>query len=303
VKDLRRYKSVKRWFSQVFSSGIRSVTTEKNYLIVLRQFCEYAKKTPDQLILERREHLKSDDELVRRQHEELLTDWINYLEEKRKLARGSVVTMSNTIRSFYKANYVELQMKSPKLWRTRERKVPTQEELKLMVENARGIRDKAVIMFLAQTGVSLGDFLDLVTYGRIKNEFERGVEPLHLPMERTKIKKKYDTFLGSDGVEFLREYLRDRRLRSNHPIFDISRRTVEYIVASASRRASLKPTVTPHKLRSFFSTRLKLAGCPEAQVEYWMGHVVPYRGAYFVPPVEEQRKIYKKFEWSLSIEG
>jgi len=133
---------------------------------VLRQFCEYAGKTPDQLIRERREHLKSDDELVRRQHEELLTDWINFLEEERGLARGSVVTMSNTVRSFYKYNYVELEVKSPKLWGTRAMKVPTQEELRLMVENCRSPRDRAVIMFLAQTGVSLGDFLDLVLRSR-----------------------------------------------------------------------------------------------------------------------------------------
>ncbi|MHA1262894.1 MAG: tyrosine-type recombinase/integrase [Candidatus Freyarchaeota archaeon] len=109
--------------------------------------------------------------------------------------------------------------------------------------------------------------------------------------------------MGSEGIEFLRTYLKGRRLKPSRPIFDVSRRTVEYIVQKASTNAGLKPHVTPHKLRSYFSTRLKLAGCPDTQVEYWMGHTVPYRGAYFVPPIEEQRKIYRKYEWSLSIGG
>ena len=301
MRDLERYSSVRRWLDSVASSGIRSATTEKNYLIVLGQFCEFARKTPDELIEERREHLKSTDEMVRMQHEELLRRWQIFLESKRGLARGSVSTLFAIAKSFYSANYCKLTVKSPKSWATRVRKVPTLEELKIMVNSCNNAKDRAVIMFLAQTGMSLKDFLTQVTYGKIKDEFESGIEPLHISIVRTKTMVRYDTFLGQNGLDFLKQHLRVVGAKADEPLFRIASRRVEYIVSNASERAGLNPAVTPHKLRAFFSTRLKLSECPDELVEYWMGHTIPYGGAYFVPPPEEQRKIYKNYEWAISI--
>lgn len=256
-------------------------------------------KTPDELITERKEHQLSTDEFVRRQHEEKLTMWGRFLGEKKGLARGSIVTALNTVKSFYKANYVLLQVKSPKSWLTRERRVPSIKELNKMLQKCRNPRDEAIIITLAQSGVSLEDFINLLTYGKVKKGLND--PPIHLRMERSKIKKKYDTFLGQDSVDYIKKYVAGKRIRANRSLFNLSPRAIQYIVMKASKRAGLTPHVTPHKLRSFFSTYLKLGGCPDIQVEYWMGHTIPYGGAYFVPPVEEQRKIYKKYESSISL--
>jgi len=251
---VKQYSSVKRWLSQVFADGIRSEKTEKLYLHFLRRFCEYAGKTPDQLIEERRLHLQSPDEFTRRQHERLLTDWRNHLEtegglSKKKLARSSVVTAMNVVKSFYKANYVPLQVRSPKKWEATQRKTPTREEVRRMVEACSKARDRAVILVLFQSGVSLED-LGLITYGLIREEFEAGVEPLHIPIRRTKIMKRYDTFLGADSLEALREYFEEKPPNPRKPIFQLSPRMIQYLVKDASIRAGLKPHVTPHKLRS-----------------------------------------------------
>lgn len=311
MSSIKKYESVNRWLNHVFADGVRSPSTEKTYLHFLTKYSEYLKLNPDQIIEQRRTHLKASDEFTKRQDEEGLINWRNHL-EKQGLARSSTVTATNIIKSFYNSNYVELKVKTPKSWPSTIRKVPTREELKQMVEVCNKARDKALILCLAQSGISSGD-LELITYSMIKNELEKGVTPLHLSMERQKIKKRYDTFLGSNAIEALKQHIEEKGiLGKQNCIFDISSRTAENIVKDTSKRAGLKPHVTPHKLRSFFNTMLKLAGCPDAQVEYWMGHVTPYGGAYFIPPIDEitkdseteilsQRELYRKYEWAISI--
>jgi hypothetical protein len=44
-----------------------------------------------------------------------------------------------------------------------------------------------------------------------------------------------------------------------------------------------------------------LEGINELFVEYMMGHVIPYNGAYFRPHPEELRKVYSEHEHALSI--
>jgi len=302
---LKRYSTVKRWLSHVFADGVRSESTEKTYLHFLQRYSKFAGMTPDELIEERRRHLKSPDEYVKRQHEELLTEWRNYLEEKRGLARSSVVTALNVIKSFYRASYVPLEVKSPKSWPVTRRKVPTREELAKIIETCRRYRDKALIMFLAQSGISLRD-LRLVKYSTIREEFEGGVEPIHIPIERSKTKTRYDTFIGSNTIEFLKGYFKESEPSLNRPIFNTARRTIQYVVKTASIKAGLKPHTSPHKLRAFFNTYMSLSFHESHSehiplVEYWMGHKLPYMGVYMVPPVEIQRGIYKAHEYAVSL--
>jgi len=302
---LKRYSSVKRWLSHVFADGVRSQSTEKTYLHFLQRYCRFVGMAPDQIIEERRKQLKSPDEFIRRQHEELLTDWRNYLEERCGLARSSVVTALNIIKSFYKASYVPLQIKSPKSWPATERKVPTREELAKMIETCRRYRDRALIMFLSQSGISLKD-LSLVKYSTIREEFEGGVEPIHIPIERTKTKTRYDTFIGSNTIEFLKGYFKENKPRLNRPVFNTAIRTIQYIVKTVSIKAGLKPHTSPHKLRAFFNTYMSLSFHESHSehiplVEYWMGHKLPYKGAYMVPPVAQQRELYRKHEYAISL--
>jgi len=305
--------AVERWFDLVFQSGIRSTSTQQTYTHFLNRYCEFAGKTPDQLIAERREHLLSKDEMTKRQHEELLGKWQDSMEKGEKdgkkvkpLARGSVVTAHNIICSFYYANYAALVVKSPKSWKTRPSSevVPSPEELARMLKRSRSLRDRTIIICLAQSGVSLEDFRELILFEKIKDELDRGIEPLHLPMMREKIKKKYDTFWGVDALEQLRLFVKD--VKHKGPVFTLSQRAIEYIVHKTSVRAGLKPPITPHRLRAFFSTYMGLSFHTEQAnhiplVEYWMGHKLPYKGTYMVPPLEIQRTLYKQHEWAINV--
>lgn len=314
--DMKTQQTVDRWMKYVFSSGIRSPSTEKTYLHFLKRFSVFTRKTPDELIEERKLQLKSDLELVKRKHEELLGRWRDSMERYniKPLARGSVVTGHNIIKSFYTANYVPLIAKSPKTWKTRQSSmvIPTIKELANMVDKAENLRDKTIILALAQSGISLEDFQQLIRYETIRQELEAETEPLHVPMIRQKLGIfNYDTFFGVDTLEYLRPYSKKENFKDTDLLFPVSSREIEYIVKRASIHAGLDPWITPHRLRAFFSTNEQMSFHTTSSkhmplVDFWMGHKQPYGGTYMIPPVDGgpeggQRKIYKEHEYAVSI--
>jgi len=316
LKNLEDYETVGRWLKYVFSSGIRSQSTMKTYLHFLKRFCVFMQLNPDKLIEDRIENLNAKDEQTKRIHEEKLGLWRDSMEAdrdkngkpKKPLARGSVVTAHNIIKSFYYSNYAELIAKSPKSWRTRESSmiVPSHEQLAQMLKRSKRPRDSAIIICLAQSGISIQDFCELIPYGNIKVELEQGIEPLHVPMNRQKLgQHPYDTFFGANAIEYLQTYLKDLNPKPKDLVFPLSARAIEHIVKKTSIRASMKTPITPHRLRAFFNTYMCLSFHSEAKhipvVDYWMGHVLPYGGAYMVPPLPDQRKLYKDHESAISI--
>ncbi len=159
----------------------------------------------------------------------------------------------------------------------------------------------------------MGD-LPSITFGQIKEEFEKGLEPLHIHIVRKKTMTEHDTFLGQDGLTFLRLYVAEVSPEKTDALFPLTSRTVETIVKTRSIKVGIAPPVTPHRLRSFFKTYLTLIKVPEEVVEYWMGHRQRYSGAYMIPPVDidsndpnfstdipSQRTLYKENEWVISI--
>lgn len=80
-------------------------------------------------------------------------------------------------------------------------------------------------------------------------------------------------------------------------LFPCTARNVNKFLRSLSIRAGLDWIVSSHDLRKYFITQMKLAGLNETLVEYWVGHALGrVRGAYFIPPVEEQLRLYREAE-------
>jgi len=303
--NISTYSTVQRWLNNVSGSGISSSQTVKLYLHFLKRYCDFLKMTPDAIIADRRRDLKSDDELTQRKHEEKIINFQKFLEPQ--LSRSSIGTAQRVIKSFYAANYSDLKVNPPKTWAATQRSVPRPNELRDMIDHCGSYRDKALIMFLAQTGMSIGD-VPCVTFSLLKAQLRNEMSPIHMHILREKTKTEYDTFIGHDAITFLRLYLAENPPDSDDsPLFTISDRTIETIVKTASIKAGIHPHVTPHRLRSFFKTYLTLDGVPKEIVEYWMGHRVAYGGAYLVPPVDtaeglpSQRQLYKDHEKVLSI--
>ena len=109
---------------------------------------------------------------------------------------------------------------------------------------------------------------------------------------------QFDTFFGRMATQALKEYIATRKnLKPSDRLFLITARAVNKFLKTISFRAGLELTPSSHDLRKYFNTRMKLAGLNETLVEYWMGHSLgKVRGAYFIPPVEEQPHLYMHAE-------
>ncbi len=312
--NLFSYESVKKWINILSSTRTGSKGTQRNYFMWLQQYVDFVKKDPDSLITERKAQLKSDDDSINRRHEDLAYAFYNYLRNERGLSPNSASSMLGCIRSFYKANYVDLKMRTPQVWGIKESKIPTREELKHMVD-ACNIRDRALILVQAQSGLGTSDLIKL-RYGHIREGFEAGKNPIRITLVREKEKAHFSTFIGTDAIDALKVYLNYRRAGTRRlapevltddspliatydwkPITDIN--TVYALVVNAAKRAGLKQ-VHPHALRKYFASALRNAGVNETIVEYMMGHRLPaVKRAYFSD--QELEDSYLRAEPYLSI--
>lgn len=291
---------------------------QRVFLYYFGRFCHFAKMTPDQLIDERKRHLKSDDEFLRRKHEELAEKFSTMLRDREEASPNTVATAVAAVRSFYKANYMPLvEVSVPTPYPIREVKVPTPKELRAMVDicdDEKDILTKAWILCQAESGISNIDLHKLelksrwchsAEFGHIREQLKNGTAPLHIHIVREKTMASglgwYDTFFGKWAVEALKEYVDFSKPR----LFDVSDRTIQLKLREISIKAGVgteEGPVRPYDLRKYFNTCLKLAGINETLVEYMMGHSLGrVRGAYFVPPVLELRKVYSQYYPYISI--
>lgn len=270
----------------------------------VRMFCErVARKDPDTLILERKRHLKSGDDFVRRQHEELATKFINLL-GKGGASSNTIATALGAVKAFYRDNYVPLVgIIVPSGLPKRRYRLPSPKELRDIVEAA-PLRVATWICCQKDCGMGIGDLIKVrlgwesPVYGTIKEQLKKGMCPIHLYIVRKKTMGFYfDSFFGEDAVTMLNEYVDFSRPR----IFDVAEKTIR---EDAKKAGIVGGT---HILRKFFNTYVKMAvagalfkrgeldaaGISDTLVEYWTGHSLgKVKAAYNIPPVQLQREIY-----------
>jgi integrase len=194
----------------------------------------------------------------------------------------------------------------------------TIDQIKKFVESAEYLREKAFIMFAFQSGLGIGDILDL-NYGDIRREYEEGVLPLAVEGYRKKTGVPLRTFIGRDTVKLLRLYLESRPgIQSGDPLFTLlgsSERANQATIQKQLRKYAEKLNfiydedlengfnpARPHSLRSGFRSRLtgKMDG---DLIEFFMAHDIgQHKSTYINMPLEDLREIYASYEHLLSIE-
>ncbi|MCL5788765.1 MAG: tyrosine-type recombinase/integrase [Candidatus Marsarchaeota archaeon] len=320
-------ESVKRWLNRVMTRRTRSEGTAKIYLWHLTKFCEWVNKTPDELIIDRRTTIESQVLGVRRTHEDLLTEYFGHLESKRKLARNTALVAHAVIRSFYRANYVPLDVDTPESWSVRAERVPSRQELADVVHRLTSPLQKALILFSVQSGQRIGVIRSL-RYAMVKDALATDkASAVSVPatlrdasgVSVNKRRQTYDFFIGKQAKDALHEYfsfrgdLRDADLvfvsTKKHrgkpaPLDDeqanrlIRRAFVETGVYTASEARLLHH----HSLRKFYQTSMEQAGVAPTWYEQMMGHVLPRtQKAYSKPSREQLRAAYERAEPFLSL--
>ena len=157
---------------------------------------------------------------------------------------------------------------------------------------------RSIAASILQSGLSVSDLLAL-TYGDIKEEFQKSVTPLCLNLARKKTGINFITFLGSWSIKLLKEYLANRKLEDEAPIYDVSSRAVHaYFRKIAQKFASYfkgRNPYSPHSLRAAFRTFLSDHKVDPLYIEFWIGHKLPeQQGAYINKSREGWRQTYKE---------
>ena len=204
-------------------------------------------------------------------------------------------------------------------------RIPTVDELRLILDNKVTLRDKAFFIVVAAAGFRIGTALSLQVKDYKPIE-ELGMITVEGGEGRKLVKgKRYFTFITPEARRLLEQYLKTREpLSIDAPLFaKESKGSGEQFgyVGNVSRqwtilvkRAKLLEkiphqkgyTLHGHSLRKFFQTHTKLAGCRADFVDFWMGHHPTGAGqylndSYFRPDLKEHLAEYRKAVSSLTV--
>jgi len=304
AEDLTRFEPVATWLAKLAFRRSGSVHTHKRYLQALSRFCRFAGKNPDELIALGKQNIEAAETLV--------MTYFNKLQDEKK-SRSTCVVNYAVIRSFYKHNHLRFQETTPTSWTETESRPLTKEEITRLMEFA-DIRLKAFLAIMKDTGLAPVDILKL-RYGDVKDNLE--TIPAPVKILRSKTKTHFVTFIGPDGVKYLKAYLEDRKrgtakikpeaLAEDSSLFRGVARFVPMTYNNLSKqfnsvrtRAGVQARI--YDLRKFFQTQLVLARVNEKLIEYWMGHTLARQKiAYLVPTIQEQAQEYLRAYPRLSL--
>lgn len=336
VKNIELRTDESREFLEQKYSG-RSRDTRRSQL---KKYLAYRNMTGKELIDEAEE----DWSKSRREREYIPTRMVNEFKEKLDEFGYSEWTISNIVgcvRAFYK--FHKFPLDGDRINRTnatakKENRVKgiTKDVIKRLYNSASSKRNKALLLFLYQTGQGSSEVAKL-KFGDVKKELIAEKYPLMIDYEERKgTGLSYCTFLGADGIHALKEYLKERaekldleswkEIDYDAPLFakrggeepisaDGIGRIMRYMAKNAPddvitdeemEKSDLNP-LRPHAFRKNFKTTLTPVANDFA-IEYMMGHQLNgIERTYFVSKQggrEGLREIYKNdMEPELSIDA
>ena len=190
-------------------------TTKYVWKLRFKRFCKWTNKMPDELIAERKEHLKSDDDRVKHLDEQQVKRFLDHLENE-GLSPNTRRTYFTAIRNFYKRNYLELQFfrgDGPENMTSREgTRAATKEDIRAMLEVSNP-RIRALVLFLKDTGLAVSDVAKL----KIKDLQVKTVGdvfglqlPVPIVVRRKKTGALTITFMGKESFDAVKTTLRIR---------------------------------------------------------------------------------------------
>lgn len=210
-EEFESFESVRYWMDSLQGSE----STKYQWELRLRKFCEWLGKTPDELIAERKEDIKSEDPKIRHRAEMYVKGFLKTLADE-GLAPNARRTYFSAIRNFYKRNYQELMFfrgDGPGTESVTEgSKAASKEDIQRMVELSQP-RDRAIILFIKDTGLGESDVAKL----KLKNlgvkdagEIFTVEPPVPIITKRRKTGVETVTFMGREALDALRSTLRIR---------------------------------------------------------------------------------------------
>jgi len=307
---LLRYPCVKEWV------GSYSSNTTKNYLQALQKFCEWADSNPS--------------ELLKLNAEEAKVKVLGFAKEYAGAGKhGKAVSIFNGLKSFYGYHNKKLDLNRYRrqFIKTVQKKVdyeliPDSELVYRLVDVCRRPVDRAVILFLFQSGIRI-NALHRLNYGHVREQLDNGRVPIRLKITGnidTKLRHAgisyYYAFIGRESVDALRTYMQRLKskgvqLRDEDPLFRskyggrLAMESIYRLVKTAVGRLGIeKRRIWPHLFRKSFRKVLNKSDLDEDTREALMGHKLPgSRSNYFdFHDIDEIEAKYKTCNFSREAE-
>src|SRR5215216_4365900 len=201
-----------------FVYSIRSAKTLENYRRSLGYFMNFLKVSTDDYA-----SLLQDEPLLIQSR---IVDFIIYCRDVKKLSPATVHVNVAAIKHFYNMNEVELKWKKihsfeGQSYRVIEDRAYTHEEIRKMVSVA-SIRDKALILLLASTGMRLGAVPPLQIKDLTEVDYD-GYKLYQIEVYK-RYKESYKTYCTPECKKAIDDYLDFRkrcseRITDNTPLF------------------------------------------------------------------------------------
>jgi len=294
----------------LFEESIKSKYTKKNYHFHLRKFRTFAKISNEDILAATNNGLQK-----------MLEDYLIHL--KRTANPNSIPYMFQGIRHFCIMNHIHpnweiIYRMFPQQRKCADLRSYTTDEVHNILHHTKGLRNRALVHFLASTGARIGVFDHPLTVGHLKK----------MPETCTAVKvyageiEEYWTFLTPQASNALYMYHQYRKKVGEHfcnttPIFTVrnstsrqlgwngARSTVYRIISKCMTRNMQDngryDVQVDHGFRKRFNTILKLDNSVNYNVaEKLMGHKNGLDGTYLTPTLSELfaefRKIIRKIE-------
>ena len=226
------------------------------------------------------------------------------------LTQKVFLTVPKSFFSFYKvAVDVELPRRACVIYHNQDLK---KEQIRMILSKATQ-RDRTVFLMMVESGLRANTVVAL-KYWQIKEDFEKGEVPMRILTPSESLKDHVGdrwSFIGEDGVDALKEYLKPRLplldedyvFASEKPSLVKGEQFTEASLSTKFRRitehlkmekgsAYGKPGhFRMHGLRKYFRNNMK---AEQSLREFWMGHSLGVDAHYISRDPEYHRQEYKK---------
>ncbi|MCD4841191.1 MAG: site-specific integrase [Methanosarcinales archaeon] len=221
----------------------------------------------------------------------------------------------STVRSFL--NFYDIQIPNSFKKTKRARSLPEnsnrflqREQVKRILEHTTRVRNKAIVLIMATSGISRNEILNLKV-GMVSFD-ENNIGTIKL--RRGKVEHDYYTFISPEAIEILKEYWSERertgKLKKDDWAFttldfnkQLSERAFHKMFQKINDKAGYEPgskqnlsEIRGHALRKFFSSTMQRDGMVKDDVDWLLGHIPNHMDiAYFGDAeIERLKKEYIK---------
>jgi len=304
----RDFKHIQDWMD-----GFNSEKTQIVYLSSFNNWLSWLKDqghdwNPDQIFDMRRQDLKKDDPDEIHRFEKLVRFYAVYLNREHPKAGWTVANKVKAIQSFFSANLSSLQFRRGELSIRRinknPKKVPSEEQVKILYVKAEAWRDKALLLIMAQSGLSPVDasVLDIQELPDFSQD-----QPVYFRIIRHKTGQEARTFLHPETIYAINQMLELRGSPKKGPLFlsnhnnRLKPSMIKEIIVNIASKTNMD--FTPKCFRDFFKTGLRKAQIDNELQDWIMGHKGSVGKGYGDVGPEELRSQYMKALPFLSVNG